>query len=183
MFKTPEYQSKSKITRLENAKNYKLWKHKIILQLQVYELWDEDEEKKTPKPKSTAMALSFIFDHLSDTLQEQTIDKPTAPLLWTYLTSRFERTDVSSKTTAIQELVKFNYSAATMNENKAIHLDIKQSLTTAFGSESISVAELVNIFAVMNLPAQYHHQEQHCGKNQLQEQPNKKSRWINYTYP
>ena len=157
MFKTPEYQSKSKITRLENAKNYKLWKHKIILQLQVYELWDEDEEKKTPKPKSTAMALSFIFDHLSDTLQEQTIDKPTAPLLWTYLTSRFERTDVSSKTTAIQELVKFNYSAATMNENKAIHLDIKQSLTTAFGSESISVAELVNIFAVMNLPAQYHH--------------------------
>lgn len=148
----PNYKPTS-ITRLAGQQDYPLWKIKITMYLRRLQLFKNNE----PVDDKDATALSIIFDNLNETLQQQAIHvSASASDLWEYISKTFEKTDLSTKAKAIQNLVDFNYQEATMDMNYSKIMTIQQELKSAFNSDTISFENMTTIFSILNLPKHHH---------------------------
>jgi hypothetical protein len=83
-------------------------------------------------------------------------------VVWDYLKNTFITTDLSSRIIAFDKLRNFAYQSATMTQNKSVLLGLQNGLSAAFntkttdGKPCILVEDLFVLFALTNLPIQYH---------------------------
>ncbi|RKP15964.1 hypothetical protein ROZALSC1DRAFT_25828 [Rozella allomycis CSF55] len=74
-----------------------------------------------------------------------------------YLKETFLTANLSTKVTAINNLINVKYPKSSMLENNTNLLSLQRDLQVAFKNESsISIEFLVSIFALVNLPMNYH---------------------------
>jgi hypothetical protein len=88
---------------------------------------------------------------------EQVIDSDLkAPTIWAYFKNSIMVSSLSAQSIALNELIAFNYSANTMQENKTVLLSLQRKLKTAFkNDETISIVNMVTLFALVNIPHEY----------------------------
>ena len=149
--------NKIKIPALKEAQTYNRWCFLVKLTLQNQKQWDD----KLDVPTASTPALMTVISSLHQDLQEQllnTLNEPTAPLAWSYLKSLFITSDLSSKSTAFNNLMSFSFQGKTMAENKALIKSCGRELSTSFkNAKTISIDDLLLLISLSNLPLQFHH--------------------------
>jgi len=143
------------ISPLTDGKTYRLWVARVKARLQELQQWNE----KTESPKETQEASNFLLGVLSDSILEHFLDSNfSAPLMWQQLAKKFLVHSLSAQSTAFTSLINFNYSHPTMATNKTALLSLARDLRTSFkNQESIDVDDIVMLFALINVPPEYHH--------------------------
>lgn len=137
---------------LTGKADYSLWSARIKAYLSMHKLWLKEE------PVDSDICFSLLTSCVSDALFEQSnlLGHNTAPKVWDFLKSLFLTSDLSSKSTALNNLLSFNYSGKDMHENKTALLKLKRDLKCSFeDSDSISLDDLVTLIALVNVPSQY----------------------------
>lgn len=141
---------------LSSAKEYRLWAVRVMSKLQQMKEWDT--QGKTGLPKDSEESKNFIVGTLADNLLETLLDTDMkAPTIWAALQKAFLVHSLSAQSIAITSLMNFNYSEPSMEANKTALLSLQRELRTAFeNADSIKISDLVMLFALVNVPAEYH---------------------------
>lgn len=138
---------------LTEKAEYSLWSARMKAYLSMHLLWQDKG------PSNTETCFSLLTCSLSDAIFEQCnlLGHNTAPKVWDYLKSLFVTSDLSSKSTSLNNLLSFHYNGRDMNENKTALLMLKRDIKCSFeDSDTISMDDLVTLIALVNLPSQYH---------------------------
>jgi transposase InsO family protein len=132
---------------------YPLWSARMKAYLSMHHLWQDS------KPADSNTCFSLLTCSVSDAIFEQCnlLGHTDAPKVWDFLKTLFVTSDLSSKSTSLNNLLSFHYHGKDMNENKTALLMLKRDLKCSFeDSNSISMDDLVTLIALVNLPTQYH---------------------------
>jgi hypothetical protein len=139
------------IKRLEKLEDFPVWAVRVQAAFVSSSLWNKEGPIDTLL--SNAVMLTLINDYFVNQLLDGDLKIST---IWKHISGLYHVSDLASKTTALTDLISFDYSATTMLENKAKLLDLQRHLKSAFGGEpKIEMSELVVLFALVNLPAVY----------------------------
>lgn len=151
---TPVIRNQQYIAPLTQAKDYRLWVARVKPRLQQMQQWDDTKNL----PKDNQEATNFLVELLSNNLLEIFLDTNySAPIIWTTLSSKFLVSSLSTQSTAFTALINFNYSQATMAENKLSLLSLARDLRTSFKNlDSVPIDQVVMLFALINVPMEYH---------------------------
>lgn len=143
----------SKLPTLKDADGYRLWAVRYASKLKQMKAWDV----KANLPLDTEESNNFLMDGISDCFLEQLVDTDLqASTIWAYFAKLFLVSSLSSKSTAVINLMNFNYSEPTMLENQTALLGLGRALRTAFSdSKTIAIDDLVTLFALVNVPGEY----------------------------
>ena len=143
------------VDKLLTKKQYPVWTYRVKSHFESLFLWNDT----TNTPLATALAKRLLIDALGNDFVSHIITNPdhTAASIWAWLHKEFVTVDLSSQSNTLRDLIDFDYSEATMSANKTALLTLKGSLIAAFGNvTTISIADLVNLFALVNLPTRLH---------------------------
>jgi hypothetical protein len=118
-------------------------------------LWND----KVNAPLDSQEASNFLLGVLSDNILELFLDTDfVASVIWSTLSTKFLVHSLSAQSTAFTALVNFNYSEPSMADNKLALLSLARNLRTSFKDEkTIDIENLVMLFALTNVPTEYHH--------------------------
>jgi hypothetical protein len=148
--------TKVNIKPLSCAKYYRLWTVRFKTHLQELGLWNA--ELKEPEPFDSEVSNNLILSLVSDNLLEQVLDgNLLASTVWNHFKKLYLVSSVSAQVVSLSSLINFAYPEPTMIENKQHLLSLARELRTAFKNASeISVDDLIMLFALVNLPIDYH---------------------------
>jgi hypothetical protein len=123
--------------------------------------WDNSNKDETKfQPKESSSALLVLFQSIDQQIVEQILDTytdPTAPVIWNYLRGLYITSDLTAKSDAFNNLLTLAFPAIDMPANKAQLLALGRDLKTCFNnSDTISINDRLLLFALVNLPPQYH---------------------------
>ena len=143
----------SKLKVIESLDNFPLWSTRVKAKLLSAGLWDEKLSVPTTTNETTSLLLSLVADHFLIPLMDQTL---TAPLIWTTLNSLYHVSNLSTKVTSLNQLISFHFQGPTMLSNRSMLQETKRKISSAFGgATTLSIDELVMLFAMVNLPSAY----------------------------
>ena len=143
----------SKLKVIESLDNFPLWSTRVKANLLSAGLWDEKLSVPTTTNETTSLLLSLVADHFLIPLMDQTL---TAPLIWTTLNSLYHVSNLSTKVTSLNQLISFHFQGPTMLSNRSMLQETKRKISSAFGgATTLSIDELVMLFAMVNLPSAY----------------------------
>ena len=142
----------------ETGENYADWAFELKLNLSNFGLWNATNDQ----PVEISLVFSAIFKSVADNLKSVVrtsacTSNQSSVLAWMVLKARpgFGTKSIIEGVTAIKELVKFKFH----NELLSIAFErantLEQTMTTAFGSESITIKQLVQLFILVRLPSSF----------------------------
>ena len=139
--------------KLEKVEDYRLWSVRTKAKLAKADHWDDANDLPFDNPATAA----FMVDSISDLFLEQVLDSDMqASTIWTHLTESILKGGVSAQATALLNLINFAYQGPSMQANKTLVLGLSRALRTAFNdADSIPVADLVTLFALVNMPSEH----------------------------
>ena len=142
-----------RINVLNTLEEIPTWMARCRVTLARKDLW----HPKTNGPLDTAEASGILLDALSNYFVDQLASKGySAPTIWAHITSLYQVSDLSTKTSTLQELVSFNHSAPSALDNETEILNIGRRLKLAFGGEqAIQIDDLICLFTLAGLPSRY----------------------------
>ena len=145
----------SKLKILENLEDYPLWATRLKVHLISAGLWHE----KTSQPTDENATLSLLLSYVSDLFLAPLMDQPlSASLVWKTLHGLYHVSNLSTKVTSLNHLINFQFQGSTMLQNRTLLQEAKRKISSSFGgATSITIDELVMIFALVNLPSNYSH--------------------------
>lgn len=139
---------------LASAQGYRLWVVRASAKLKQMQKFDDEKVVPIDSEESNNFLLGVIADNLLETLLDTDL---TAVTIWNALKKAFLVHSLSAQSIAINSLMNFNYSEASMQENKTALLSHQRELRTAFeNADTIKISDLVMLFALVNVPSEYH---------------------------
>ena len=143
----------SKLKVIESLDDFPLWSTRVKASLLSAGFWNEKLSVPTTTNETTSLLLSIVADHFLTPLMDQNL---TAPLIWTTLHSLYHVSNLSTKVTSINQLITFHFQGPTMLSNRTMLQETKRKISSAFGgATTLSIDELVMLFAMVNLPSTY----------------------------
>jgi len=136
---------------LSKLEDYPVWARRVQAAFVSGSLWESSQ------PVSNALSNNVMLNLIDDHFVDQLLDGDcSASTIWNHISGLYNVSDLASKTTALTQLIAFDYSGSSMLDNKMSLLNFQRHLKSAFGGETnISLNELVVLFALVNLPAAY----------------------------
>ena len=143
----------SKLKIIENLDEFPLWSARLKAALISACFWHEKLAQPAETNETTSLLLTIVADHFLTPLMDQTL---TAPLIWTTLHSLYHVSNLSTKVTSLNQLISFHFQGPTMLSNRSMLQETKRKISSAFGgATTLSIDELVMLFAMVNLPSTY----------------------------
>lgn len=147
------------ITKLTtfSGNGYALWNLKAMsIFKSTKDAFNESDGVKTLKDndKNQEILLNIISDKLLTVIMEKLPDMK-ASQIWAFIEQKINKTTISAKSVAIQNLLEFDYSKRTMEHNETEMLRLDRLLKTSFNSESILISDLSSIIALLRIPSEY----------------------------
>jgi transposase InsO family protein len=141
------------IQPLSKPEHYRLWCVRVESALKQMKAWNV----KTAAPMDTEESNNYLLSVIADNFLEQMLDTDLkASTIWAYLQKTILVSSISSQSTALSELMAFNYAESDMRANKTALLRLQRNLKTAFNnSPTIDISQLVTLFALVNIPTSY----------------------------
>ena len=147
------------ITPLETKTAYNNWAIRCKAHLQQHSpsLWDNT----TKAPKDAEKAAAFLISVMSKNLLEHVSATAAggdlkAPVIWKHFQDTFITSDLSSKSAVLNHSISFRYDSGSIINEKTALLNLRRELQAAFkNSTTITIDELITLFALVNLPVQY----------------------------
>ena len=159
----------SKLKVIESLDDFPLWSTRLKAHLLSAGLWDEKKSQPTAGNDTTSLLLSITADHFLMPLMDQNL---TAPLIWTSLYSLYHVSNLSTKVTSLNQLMSFHFQGTSMLLNRTLLQEAKRKISSAFGgATSLSIDELVMLFAMVNLPTTYSHLRSQLSVSTTAEKP------------
>lgn len=142
----------------DTGENYADWAFELKLNLTNFGLWDATLDQ----PVEDILVFSAIFKSVSDGLKSvirtNSNVSPSSVAAWKLLNSRpgFGTKSIIEGVSAIKDLVNFKFSSS---ETLSVTFDkanaLESIMTTAFGSNSITLKQLVQLFILVRLPSSF----------------------------
>ena len=145
----------SKLKTIDNLDEFPLWSARLKAALISADFWHEKLSQPAETNETTSLLLTIVADNFLTPLMDQPL---TAPLIWSTLHSLYHVSNLSTKVTSINQLISFHFQGPTMLANRTMLQETKRKISSAFGgATTLSIDELVMLFAMVNLPSTYSH--------------------------
>ena len=164
--------SNIKLNSLQTEEEIPLWLIRARAALESRNWWDVDTNLPVNNPQSNYILLSALSNYFLEQIADSDLFATT---IWTHVKGINSKSNLSTKSTALLELVSFTYSEKTINLNKTALQGINRRLKSAFADTAllptgklasidsskrtkavIYIDDLVTLFSLVTLPVQYH---------------------------
>lgn len=135
------------IEKLEGEEDFELWYKQLVYYFKSESMWDEVNNCPINSPKTSLQ----IVKSVSKLILRQIIHLEKAPLMWNRLMLQYNGKSVPRQIRCIRELSQFTFTDNIDNDFDRV-TSIIAKLTSACGSEEISIKELGSLIVMSMIP-------------------------------